>query len=188
MQTAIKEVTFWRDIVTYSPGAPPLNPHTPIGMYQISDPAYALMKERQSVTYPAHENHAIALTLLSPRDFGLTAGATTHEWLSPEFMKEWSLTHLIDQEVFLTEPEDTFWLCRFFSDQPKREVLTMGMKPLTDTKGKPWIFEVKRLATEELPSYVDIRDHCWCTVYFPTIPEVFLDSKFIFRLVEREKR
>jgi len=103
-------------------------------------------------------------------------------------MKEWSLTHLMDQEVFLTEPEDTFWLCRSFLDQPKREVLTMGIKPLTDAKRDQWIFEVKRLATDELAAHVEIRDHCWCTVYFPTIPPTFLDSKFIFRLVEREKK
>lgn len=81
-----------------------------------------------------------------------------HQLDSQEFCLDWSQKNLSGYAINFCEPEDAAYLRDQYVDQPNLEILWMGMKPITNSRGKVSVFrvrcgnEVKILETEEVSS------------------------------------
>ena len=109
---------------------------------EVGDYARDIMGKKEFVI--AEKQAHVDLVILTPADFGFTAMPRTDEFLTKEFLAEWSKKHLDGYVVELCEPEDGPQLRLQYQDQPKGEVLWMAMERITDSDGHPDVFFVER--------------------------------------------
>lgn len=110
--------------------------------YSLGDWAKDLMGEPAFTV--AEKKQPTDLVILTPRDLGFTEMPRTDEFMTKEFCAEWSAKHLAGYAIELCSSEDGPQLRLQYDDQPNGEVLWMAMERITDSDGRPSVFDVER--------------------------------------------
>jgi hypothetical protein len=101
----------------------------------MSDPAFCVLRVE----------FLTDLVILTPADLGFTENPRTGEFMTKEFLAEWSSKNLDGYVIELCYPEVGSQLRLQYQDQPKGEVLWIAMEPITVSGGRPSVFYVECL-------------------------------------------